>query len=285
LIHGHKLTTEGLIASRLSRFFNIPYLISVRGGSDSHNINRLPCSRKKIKEVALNAKHIFFVSPWMKSSYSDFFNVKSSSDFPNICEFSSDLFSYKECINHKKFISVLSFHQYMRKGIIPLIDAIVSLRNKGIEVELDVYGGGDERSIGMVRGYIKKLECDDLVFLKGEVPRDKLMPSLMNYSGLLLPATNETFGMVYIEALLSGIPILYHNKTGVDGYFDGFNVGVSVESQNVLEIEIQLKKLIDNIDFYISGVKEFNYSESSKKFLTKNIVDHYISVIRGSING
>ena len=285
LIHGHKLTTEGLIANRLSRFLNIPYLISVRGGSDSHNINRLPCSRKKFREVALNAKHIFFVSPWMKSSYSDFFNVKNSSDFPNICEFSGDLLSYKDSLIHKKFISVLSFHQYKRKGVIPLITSISSLKDKGINVYLDIYGGGDERNFEIVRNHIDNLGCGDLVSLKGEVSRESLLASMKNSRGLLLPASNETFGMVYIEALFSGVPILYHKKTGIDGYFDEFNVGVSVESKNHQEIEIQLKELISNIDYYISGVREFNKSEASKQFLTKNIIDHYISIIRGSMYG
>lgn len=36
----------------------------------------------------------------------------------------------------------------------------------------------------------------------------------------VMPSKPETFGLVYVEALSQGLPILYAKGEGFDGYFD-----------------------------------------------------------------
>ena len=47
-----------------------------------------------------------------------------------------------------------------------------------------------------------------------------MLETLNGYTALVLPTLRETFGMVYIEALFAGVPILYSQDRGVDGFFD-----------------------------------------------------------------
>jgi glycosyltransferase involved in cell wall biosynthesis len=59
---------------------------------------------------------------------------------------------------------------------------------------------------------------------------------MREYRGLVLPSLNETFGMVYVEALFSGIPVIYTAGTAIDGYLDGLDVGIAVPPRNVVQI-------------------------------------------------
>jgi glycosyltransferase involved in cell wall biosynthesis len=67
---------------------------------------------------------------------------------------------------------------------------------------------------------------------------------------LAMPSHNETFGMVYPEALLAGVPILFSSRTAIDGYFDGLNVGIGVDQTEVQAIAVAHLGLVnDNAKF------------------------------------
>ncbi len=51
-----------------------------------------------------------------------------------------------------------------------------------------------------------------------------------------MPSRAETFGLVYVEALLNGLPILYTKNEGIDEMYD--NVGEAVDSFGPIEIYI-----------------------------------------------
>jgi glycosyltransferase involved in cell wall biosynthesis len=65
------------------------------------------------------------------------------------------------------------------------------------------------------------------------LPNAELLAALPRYRALLLPSLNETFGMVYVEALFAGLPILFTRGTGIDGYLDGLDVGHAVPPRDV----------------------------------------------------
>jgi glycosyltransferase involved in cell wall biosynthesis len=66
------------------------------------------------------------------------------------------------------------------------------------------------------------------VRLTGPLPNAEVIERLPSYRALLLPSRNETFGMVYVEALFAGIPVLFTRGTAIDGYLDGLDVAVTV---------------------------------------------------------
>jgi glycosyltransferase involved in cell wall biosynthesis len=61
---------------------------------------------------------------------------------------------------------------------------------------------------------------------------------------MCLPSHNETFGMVYVEALLSGVPILYSTGTGIDGYLGSVEAAVGVDPCSVSAIAEGLERLL-----------------------------------------
>jgi len=279
-IHAHKLTTEGMLAKGLSERMNTDYMVSVRGGSDLNNFNRLPSYKSLFLDIYSNAKHVFYVSPWAYS----FLNTEGVSDkvprttLPNICDI--DLVTPCDIASRERFIMVVSLHQHERKGVIPVLEAMKDLKLRGESVYLDIVGGGDEQNRKLIESAVKELGLVEDVNLLGPLPHTEVKDMLSRSKGLLLPAMNETFGMAYIESLACGCPILYMKNTGIDGYFDEYEVGVKVTSQKVSELSNAISKLIKNQEHYQSQIKmldKFNYLEMFKE---ASVSLSYIKVLR-----
>ena len=87
-----------------------------------------------------------------------------------------------------------------------------------------------------IRKLARVAGCTNRIRFRGVRPHAQIIDELPEYVALLLPSVNETFGMVYLEALLAGVPVLYTRGTGIDGHLDGLRVGVGVTAGAVEEI-------------------------------------------------
>lgn len=280
LVHGHKLTTEGLMARYLAKHLSKYFVLSARGGSDSHNIKRLKFERKAFKRNVEQAKHVFWVSPWFKKTAESQLDVQlteKSSKLANICEIDDLSFSTGRKHNNTYF-TVLSFHQYKRKGIIPLLTAISELNTQGVAIKLHIYGSGSERNVAAISDVIQKNELSNKVQLKGHIDHKQLLKEMHEYKGMLLPSANETFGMAYIEALVTGNVILFHENTGVDGFFDDVCPGVGVNNQSTSSILCGIKELESNYDDYYSSVCDMQAQKYLSMFTGKYIGKHYVEI-------
>ena len=128
LIHGHKLTTEGLFSYFLSKRLNIPYCVSVRGGTDAYNLARLSDLKETFYKVYNGAKHVFWVSAWAKKKFSAKFKGLPvfSSELANICQIEN--ISPVATAQRERYCIILSYHQLQRKGLFPLLEAMALLR-------------------------------------------------------------------------------------------------------------------------------------------------------------
>ena len=56
-----------------------------------------------------------------------------------------------------------------------------------------------------------------------------------------MPSSNETFGLVFIEALSQSLPIIYTKGEGIDGYFKDDFIGKAVNSKDNQSIAYAIK--------------------------------------------
>lgn len=287
MIHGHKLTTEGLLSRYLAKFLDVKYVISVRGGSDFHNLNRLPDCRNAFKKVFSNASKVFWVSPWVKNTVEKKLSENSNKILlPNICQIEN----IKPCINpvNKRYCIVLSLHQYQRKGVLQLLVAIASLKENGKIILLDIIGSGESKFQKIIMEEVARLKLGKQIEFVGELNHGAVMEYLKHAKGLLLPAVNETFGMTYIESLACGTPILYMANTGIDGHLDDVDLGVKIENQNSTSIEKGIIALEDNFALYretIENTVEINYlSKFTEHIIAKQYMKEIMD-IKGITNG
>jgi glycosyltransferase involved in cell wall biosynthesis len=284
MIHSHKLTTEGLFTKYLSRKRNVPYCVSIRGGSDLHNVTRLFDLKNDFSQIYYEAGHIFWVSSWAKSACSKYFSglPKSYSDLPNICNINKVIKA--QIINADRYSTVLSYHQLERKGLLPLLDAIAVLKAQGRFIFLDIIGGGHNEMRKKIIKKIDSLNLKEQVSILGEMKNNDLLIKLSHSKGMLLPAINETFGMTYVEAMAYQCPILYMANTGIDGYLDDVYPGVKLQDQTVKVIVAGLVELEENhvkIKVELCSMKKENYLD---KFKDKQISNHYLTALIENIS-
>jgi D-inositol-3-phosphate glycosyltransferase len=98
------------------------------------------------------------------------------------------------------------------KGLDTLLDAVGQLRAGGLALELLVVGGdGDEASAGHeaeLRRRIRTLGLADCVRFLGMQPQDRLRAYYVAADATVLPSYYESFGMVALEAMACGSPVV-----------------------------------------------------------------------------
>ena len=153
-------------------------------------------------------------------------NEKHSAD-TNFSRFTSHVSPIKAitCAHFKK-----------RKNIDKVIKAC-----KGLEgFELTVIGDGKERkSLGKI---------DKNVNFTGRLPHDEVLVKMRESDVFVLPSVGETFGMVYLEAMVSGCITVCTKGDGVDGIIkngeNGFLTEPNVDA--IRETLLNIKNLDEN---------------------------------------
>ena len=282
LVHSHKLTTEGFIGAALAKEKKCPHFISIRGGSDCYNLKRFARFSSFYQPIYQNAKQIFWVSPWAAPIVQSSVAVETQPMllFPNICEI--DLESHYSSKQHQsdRFISVISYDQYERKGFLQLLEAMSQLKEQGVYATLDIYGYGSQHVFEMLKTLIKNANIHDRVFLKGRLSQVELRSEMSQSIAMVLPSMNETFGMSYIEALSVGCPIMYMADTGVDGFFSNYNIGVKLNSQASSEIKDGLLNLLQNQSVFQHGLQQMQKDQYLKLFTADTLVNRYMSELK-----
>lgn len=203
IVHAHKLTTEGIFGYIISIYLKAKLVLSIRGGSDCKNIERLRDLKLLYRRIYKKSAFVFWVSPWAREDIDRQLNYSNQNScfLPNICKIKT--FTKPESIERKRYCTVVSLHQMDRKGLIPLLNALKILVDQNIKIYLDIYGSGTADLQIKLINEISRLGLNNYVNYSGEVSHEKMMECLNESKGLILPAKNETFGMAYIEALSS----------------------------------------------------------------------------------
>ncbi len=150
--------------------------------------------------------------------------------------------------NHLLFVGGLDQAHYF-KGIYILLKALAQLKKEkpNLNWEMQIVGDGDLRPDYEERA--KKLKLDQVKFL-GKISDEKL-PSIYNHADLfILPSinSNEAFGLVLLEAMASGLPVIASNLPGVRKVFENNRQGLLTEANNYEDLKEKIKQLLDNPD-------------------------------------
>lgn len=169
-------------------------------------------------------------------------------------------------IHHSLFTILTCANLIKRKNIDKLILAINDLEG----FELKIIGDGKELN------YLKKIACSKVNFL-GRLPHEKVLDEMQKSDIFILPSVNETFGMVYLEAMASGCITVCTKNDGIDGIIKDGENGFLCEPtiEGIKETLLKIKNYEDTEKIVEKGLKKVekynqetcakNYLESVKK--------------------
>lgn len=215
-----------VLALLIKILFKIPYIVVAHGVEINPKLS-------KFQLMALNnSKKILSVSRWTQSkllklgininkitiigntaSEKTFHPNHSTKHLRNI---------YKIKSNDKIILTVARLNKIEKyKGYDLIIKTIAKLIKKFKNIKYLIVGSGDD--IERIKILIQKLKLKKSVILCGFVPSTQL-PSYYCLADIFaLPSTGEGFGIVFLESMLSGTPVIGGNKDGsIDAINDGY---------------------------------------------------------------
>lgn len=104
--------------------------------------------------------------------------------------------------------------------------------------------GGQGNDLPRIRKLVEELNLENAVTLAGFVPEEELVAFYQFCDVFAMPSRKEGFGIVFLEALACGRPVLAGNRDGsVDALLDG-ELGVLVDPEDTAAIAEALAELL-----------------------------------------
>jgi D-inositol-3-phosphate glycosyltransferase len=105
------------------------------------------------------------------------------------------------------------------KGLETLLDAMARLRVSGTQVHLSIVGGDADEPLngheGELRARLARLDLGGAVTFVGAQPQERLRAWYVAADATVLPSHYESFGMVAMEAMACGIPVVASRVGGL----------------------------------------------------------------------
>lgn len=277
LIHAHTWYSDGGVALKLSQKYKIPYVVTVRS-SDTHVFFRYMVHLRSYgRRILNNADQIIFVTPVYRDRVLNnkyFARLRNCLMakvvvIPNaLAEFwHNNYLSQNTSTIPLKAINLIYVGTFIaRKNVLKVLEAVELLKGNGRDVRLTLVGGGGGKHDEVLKQIRDKAYFN---FLGKIVDKQKLLETFRGADIFVMPSERETFGLVYLEAISQGLPIIYLNDDGVDGLFED-NVGRGVNKKDIIKgIVSAVQDIADNPRGYSFNakdkLKEFRWSISARR--------------------
>lgn len=228
LLVAHKLTIEGIAVRQAARKLGIPYGLCLQGGTDQ----KIMAARRDLNQLWSRIFHdaavVFPFAPWTLDWVEKRLGKRQGDSLMLPCPTELDE-PTPPVAGGEGLLSVFHLKSYRRKNIKGLATALRLLHREGKAITLDIVGGGDEAHVAQAR---KAAGVAPGLRLCGHVGRDAMRTRMNAAKGFALASHRDSFGLVFVEALFAGLPIVYPKGTAVDGYFDGYDFAIPVDSND-----------------------------------------------------
>lgn len=279
-IHAHTVFSDGGTAYKLYKKYKIKYLVTVRNTDINIFYKYGLHLRAFMYQVLLNAQVVVFISEAYKQKMLELLPQHIVSKISSKCyvipngieDYWHENAISKSEIEEIRTIRLLFIGKIDKnKNLTSVIHACSKLHKEGYQFFLNVIGNGplEEECIQLSR----TLEIDKSVKFHGYLKDRELISKIMDKSDILvMPSYRETFGLVYIEAMSRGLPVIYTKGQGIDGFFAEGAVGFSVDPNYQHMIVDSIKKITKSyreisINCYKNS-KKFKWSTISQKYVT-----------------
>ena len=271
LIHAHTLFSDGSLANYYYKANGIPFIVAFRSTDVEYFLKYKPWLKKYGKQIVENAKYIVFISPSLKRKfqgiYGDAFEGKSLI-IPNGINpsfFATEELSKK---NPHTPLELLYVGSFLKRKNVPALIKLV----KDYPARLTIVGkGGNEE-----KRVLQLIRNSNKINYLGHIGDPSRLAEVYRQADIFIMASKgETFGLVYVEAMSQGLPLIYSLSTGIDGFFDQGTVGYGVSPGSVPEMKAALEKVVANYqeisNICINKAKQLNWT---------NIAESYFEIYR-----
>ncbi len=285
LILAHSGIWAGCAAERISQAFDIPYIITEHRSflvfSTPESRKQLsPLYRKMLPEAYRNASRLIAVSASMKPGLLEIAPdiEENISVVPNMVD--GDFFSYPSSERKADPFLFLSAGRLVGfKGLNILLRAFEGLiALTDVPIKLKIIGRGEERE--NLEALASELGISEQVEFTGRISREEVSLGYQEANCFVLPSLYEAFGVVLIEAMATGLPVIATRSGGPEHIVET-NCGYLCEPGN-------LDALRDTMAEMILNYSSFNQAEIRKTTLarygSREIAREYLKIFKNCLH-
>jgi glycosyltransferase involved in cell wall biosynthesis len=233
---------SGLLAAKL---LNIPSIYTEHSIVNSDYYSSVEV--KFLKKLVPLAQHVIAVSESTKQSIIERIDMQDDNVtvVGHAVEFEYMQDDASQQLGMGSLIAVIG-NLGRRKGHYYFLQSANLLLERGCGVRFLIAGDGPQRS--MLEDQSKRMEIDEYVQFMGAYRNDELPRILREVSIVVIPSVSEAFGIVALEAMACGKPIIASDVGGLSEVIrDGEN-GILVPPRDPEAIAAAMERLLENPD-------------------------------------
>ncbi len=281
IVNSHWMIAQGLNGALVRKFLGTRHINTVHS-ADVFALKRFPFGRYIARFIIRNSDYAMTVSSFIKSNLDELVGYDTKA---TVCPMGIDMNTFvpKDQVKLKEKYKIKSNHVLLFvgrlievKGIEYLIDALPIVSNELPDLKLLIVGTGNLEK--QLKEKVRKSNLSSYVSFLGAVKHADLVDYYNICDLLILPSIfdkyghTETLGMVILEAMSCGRPVIASNIGGIpESVKDGYN-GLLTIPKNPADIADKIVKAFTQFDLEEMGEKarqtarRYDWEEIGKKY-------------------
>ncbi|MCF8332181.1 MAG: glycosyltransferase [Bacteroidales bacterium] len=278
LIHVHSTVWAGYAAFLINQKYNIPYIVTEhrsRFVSQNSEADKLikPFHHSYIKQALEKADRVITVSNSMQKKLISLAPLIKNRllTIPNMVD--TNKFKPSTNKNHSETFRFFCLGALEHvKGIDLLLKAF-ALFIEEIKTPVKLIIGGDGKDKTKLQKMSAKLNLVKHIHWSGSLTQDEVVEQMQNSHAFILPSRFEAFGVVFIEAMACGLPVIATNSGGPTEIIS-HQTGLLAENENVEDIKNKMVVMFKDYQNYDRqyirsiAIEQFSKEAISKQYST-----------------
>lgn len=274
IIHAHSVLWGGWAAAKISEEENIPLVVTEHSSKLVRDLLK-PYEKKEVAKTLNKADGIISVGPSLKKEMQKYTD-KDILEIPNIVDYKAFQTNSRKDSQKDRFRFLSLAFLTPNKGMDILIKSFAK-GFKGDDVELVI--GGDGQQMDELVELAKDLGVEAQVRFLGRLDRQQVIAQMQNCDAFVLASKFETFGVVLIEALASGKPVISTSSGGPESIVNDKN-GFLVPVDDVEVLSNAMQQLYNHYHEYNpAAIRKDCENRFSEEVIVGKIEEVYHSLL------
>lgn len=240
IVHAHFYSIAA-IASVLKRKFDVPFVITEHSSKLNKNLLNISELDVRLAKIAYSrCDKLIAVSNALARNLKTNFDVDATV-INNIVDVSNFQYIKREKQDNFTFVSVGNLIPLKRFDL--LLKAFAEAFENDNSTRLVIVGGGVEYD--NLQNIVNQLNIKKKVEFTREICRQELKKVFSTSDAFVLASSSETFGLSYIEAMASGLPVIATDCGGPSDFVN-HNNGFLIPVDDKEKLVTALKNMSDN---------------------------------------
>lgn len=285
IVHAHYAFPSGLPARLLKRRFNTPYIVTCHGGDLNKMAKKGPFFHAQTKRILEEAAHVIAVGQDLEKQIINDYQISKEKVTLLSMGVDRSLFFEQSKEEARKQLGLAPDRTHLlyvgnlieEKGLLDLVEAYALLREKGKKADLHLVGPKRQAAFyDRLQQKIASFGIADGVFFHGAKPQKEVAQWMNAADVFVLPSHTEGFGLVAVEAMACGTPVVGTDVGGLR-YLLGDGVGVTVPPRNPKRLSEEMLKVLTDREQRIQLIEKGRERarEHDKTVITKKLMDIY----------